>query len=91
MKGLRFKSINDFKLKIRSNRSNGDASCKEDENIVDTLRSIKNKIDVVNSNLNNVEDPELIEGYVYELKSLHVKYDYLIAVCKERGLTADFY
>jgi hypothetical protein len=91
MKRVRFKSIEDIKLKIRSNISTGEEECKEDVNLVDALKSVKKMIDVVNSNLNSIDDPQLIEGYVYELKSLHVKYDYLIVVCKQRGLTADFY
>jgi hypothetical protein len=91
MKQLRFESVKDLKLKVRSSASNGGDSDQEDLSLLAAVKGVKNMIDIVNSNLNNIDDPMLIEGYVYELKSLHVKYDYLIIQCKQRGLTADFY
>ncbi|MCL2703742.1 MAG: YaaL family protein [Defluviitaleaceae bacterium] len=91
MKQLKFGSIKDLRLKIRSSQSTGDKVCTEDMRLVDAVKCIKNKIDIANSNFDSIDDPLLIEGLVYELKSLHVKYDYLIVQCKQRGITVDFY
>ena len=91
MKQLKFGSIRDLRLKIRSVQSSENKISPEDVRLVEAVNSVKDELDIVNSNLNSVSDPQLIEGLVYELKSLHVKHDYLIVQCKERGITADFY
>ena len=91
MRRLRFGSMGELPLKVRSRFSDGEDTHPMDVSLIDTVKSVKNQIDVVNAQLNSAADPQLIEGLVYELKSLHVKFDYLIAQCKERGVTADFY
>lgn len=90
MKDLRFETIDDIKKKVRSRYATGNAPCETDISLVDAISTIRERIDVTVSNLNNATDPLLIEGYVYELKSLNMKYDYFLKQCKERGITADF-
>ena len=91
MKDAKFETIKNLKLKVRSRQSDDETTDPSDLALVAAIDGIKAQIDIINSNLDHVDDPMLIESYVYELKALHVKYDYLIIQCKNRGITADFY
>lgn len=91
MKDAKFETIKDLKLKVRSRQSDDEMAGADDVSLVAAIQAVNAQIDVINTNLNNVSDPMLIESYIYELKALHVKFDYLTKQCKERGVTADFY
>ncbi len=63
---------------------------REDKEILDTLKSLRDDLDSVHKNLDCVTDPALIDSYIYELKALQMKYKYFLGVCKERGIVAGF-
>jgi predicted nucleic acid-binding OB-fold protein len=91
MKQLRFESFEDIKKKVRSNYGNDGAPDAEAIELVQTVEMVRSKIDNLNANLNDAVDPLLIEGFIYELKALHTKYEFFLKKCKEQGLTVDFY
>lgn len=91
MKQLRFESIRDIKKKVRSNYGNDGAPDAEAIDLVKSVELVRSKIDNLNANLNDATDPLLIDGFVYELKALHTKYEFFLKKCKEHGLTVDLF
>ena len=90
MKNMKFDTLKDLKLKIRSRHSREKNIDQMDETLVSSIQSVREQIDIINTNLDHVDDPMIISSYIYELKALHTKYDYLLKQCKNRGITADF-
>jgi hypothetical protein len=58
------------------------------DRVVDLLRTLEDKLEAIQSNLDNVTEPDLIDSYVFELKALHMRYDYYIKLCKSVGADA---
>ena len=90
MKNIRFGSTRDLKLKIRSRYSDATNECPDDVRLFNAIKETREQIETVDSMFNSIDDPLLIESSVFQLKALYVKYDFLLSLCKERGLTADF-
>lgn len=72
-------------------RKNGSGLSEEDKSLVMLIESLQSDMEKTNSNLDYETEPLLIDGYIYELKSLTAKYEYCIKLCKERGLVAGLY
>ena len=53
------------------------------------LEKTKKELSQAYDNLNFVLDADLIDSYIYEVKAMQVKYDYLLKKAKERGLIQD--
>jgi len=87
---IKFSGIKDIRLRVRSNGNIDDAEDMDDRRLLDAVAHVKERMDVANANMNHVSNQLLIESYIYELKSLHIKYDYLLLECKKRGMTAEF-
>lgn len=58
----------------------------ENNDILKKLNEIEVLIDTNNNIFNYATEPELIDGVIYELNSLHKKYTYYIKMCKDRGI-----
>ncbi len=58
------------------------------EEVLKKLDEIHLLIESANSIFEYVTDPELIDGIIYELNSLHKKYSFYIRICKERGIVS---
>lgn len=71
-----------FKNKIKN-------ESEDDEQIKNMLESIKRELEFVHRSFDYITDDALIDSYIYEIKSLNMKYQYYIKLCKERGLIAE--
>jgi len=58
----------------------------EDKSVLTTLENLKDELAVMHQNLDYVTDEALIDSYIYELKAIHMKYQYYIKICKEKGI-----
>lgn len=63
----------------------------DDKDILKNIKKLKLQMDCVYDQLNFVTDETLIDGYVYEMKSIHMKYNYYINLCKQRGLAVELF
>ena len=52
------------------------------ENLVTSIKEVKEKLAIVSEHYNIAEDNDLVEALIYEEKSLKARYDYLIKQCK---------
>jgi len=58
----------------------------EDLRILKTLDQIKDDLSLAHQNFDETTNETLIDVYIYEIKSLHMKFKYYHEICKERGL-----
>ena len=61
----------------------------DDREVLAALDQLKLDLEYVHRNLDTVTNPVLIDSYIYEIKSLHMKYQFYLRLCKEKGLTAE--
>ncbi len=61
----------------------------ESQEILIGLKEVKQNLDMVYMNFEYATDAALIDCYIYELKSLQMKYEYLMQRAKEKGLQAE--
>lgn len=59
----------------------------EDKELLLNLKEVKSNIDIAYMNFENATDNNLIDSYIYELKALQMRYEYLMKRIKARGLT----
>ena len=69
--------------KGKKERLNGD-----DALLLTTLEQLRSDLAHVHNSLDAVTDPLLIDGLIFEMNSIHLKYQFYMKLCKERGLTA---
>lgn len=74
---------NIFKILVGKNKIED-----EDKEILTGLKEIKQNLDMVYMKFEYATDTALIDCYIYELKSLQMKYEYLMQRAKEKGLQA---
>lgn len=60
----------------------------EGENLLLAIKEIQSRLDYARQSFENVTDEALIDSYIYEIRGLHKKYEYLLREAKEMGLTA---
>lgn len=60
----------------------------EDKELLLSLATVKQNLDLVYMNFEYATDTALIDCYIYELKALQMKYEYLMQKVKARGLQA---
>lgn len=77
-----------MRLPSRLYKQADDAPSAEDMEVVVMLEKLSKDIELIESNLNNVTDPVLIESFIYELKALHIRHGYYLQLCKNRGIAA---
>lgn len=74
---------NIFKILVSKNKIED-----EDKEILTGLKEVKQNLDMVYMKFEYATDTALIDCYIYELKSLQMKYEYLMQRAKEKGLQA---
>ena len=77
------RSLSD-RLKRKKNGLTG-----EDVFVLTTLEQLKGDLAHVHHSLDTVTDPMLIDGYIYEMNAIHMKYQFYMKLCKARGLVAE--
>lgn len=55
--------------------------------IIVAIRDVCGAIDAVQSRFQIENDPDLIEGCIFELESLRAQYRYLLRTAREKGIT----
>ena len=61
----------------------------EGEKILFSLHDIERRLSCVRAAFDNATEEALIDSYIYEIISLHKKYEYFLCAAREMGLTAD--
>ena len=56
--------------------------------IIESIRSVCERMDVVQSQFEVETDPDLIEATIYELQSLRARYRYLLKTARMQGITS---
>lgn len=74
----------DIKMKGRKViKINRKKTTKEQDDIIELLEQVQKDIDNVYSKFEYVTDEYLIDSYVYELKALQMRYQYLLKLAKQ--------
>lgn len=63
----------------------------DDREIVEILQLLKEDLTYVHHCLDLTTDPILIDSYIYEIQAIHLRYQFYMQQCKERGLTGYAY
>jgi len=63
----------------------------EDLEFLEALEILKEDLAFAHNCLDGITDPILIDGYIYEIQAIHMKYQYYLQRCKEKGLVADMF
>lgn len=67
-----------------------DKADREQAEIIEELEFIQNRIDANETMFNLASDEEIIDAMIYEQKSLHSRYAYLLKIAKEKGIKVNF-
>ena len=55
--------------------------------IIESIRDVCAAIDTVNNRFQLENDPDLIEGCIYELEALRAQYRYLLRTARQQGIS----
>ncbi len=55
--------------------------------LIEEIYKTKSALDAAYSNFENVTEPDLIDCYIYELKSVQMRYRFLLRQVKENGVS----
>ena len=58
----------------------------EDRELLLALEAVKKNLETVYINFEYATDNALIDSYIYEVKALQLKYEYIIKEIKQRGI-----
>lgn len=72
-----------YKKKPRSKKQKNRS---EDQELVKILEGLKTDLDFLYNNFDHVTDPTLIDGTIYEIMALQMKYKYYLRLCKSHGV-----
>ncbi len=56
----------------------------ETEDIVFIIKGLERELEFIHASLDNVTDPSLIDSFVFELKAIHMRYEYYMRICKDK-------
>jgi hypothetical protein len=62
------------------------AQTQEDEEIIEAVNVIRRELDFLHNRYDNTSDAILIESLIYEIKAAHMKYQYYLNLCKDKGI-----
>lgn len=85
MRRIKFDSYTAIRKIVRCHDSSADACM-----LVETADTLQKQMTAINTILDEVTDPLLIDSFSYELKGLELRYQYISSLCKECGVTVDF-
>ncbi len=60
-----------------------DPLCQVREQLEQEIERLQQSLETVNSNFDNVSDPDLVDSYIYELNALSFRYKYLLRQMRE--------
>ena len=63
----------------------------EDKTIITALEQLKNELDLIHRTLDVINDPVLIDSFIYEMNAKNMRYKYYLNLCKEKGLIGDLF
>lgn len=63
----------------------------EDIFILATLEKLKKDLDTIHRSLDAVDDPDLIDSFIYELNAVNMRYTVYLRMCKDKGLISDIF
>lgn len=58
------------------------------QNLVDLVRSLEDKMEQTENQLNYVTDDLLIDSLIFELEALNKRYSYYLRLCRELNVSA---
>lgn len=61
----------------------GVITTKQEQELIQSIQRAKDEIDTVYNNFQYATDPYMIDSYIYELKALQMKYEYLLKCAKQ--------
>lgn len=73
-------------LKSMMNKEKNMDLTQEDRELLLALESVKKNLDTVYINFEYATDHALIDSYIYEVKALQLKYEYIMKEIKQRGI-----
>ena len=59
---------------------------REDIEIVEALEAVKSDMEFLHNCFDHTTDAVLVDSLIYELKAAHLKYQYYLNLCKEKGI-----
>lgn len=59
--------------------------------MLETMKSINQRIALANDRLNYATDNDLIDSLIYEIKALQTQYTYYNKICKSMGIISPFF
>ena len=62
----------------------------EDMEIVESLRAVKSDMEFLHNCFDHTTDAILIDSLTYEIKALHLRYEFYLSLCKEKGIVHGF-
>ncbi len=63
----------------------------EEKEILLALKNLQRELDLAHSNFEQATDPLLIDSWIYQIMSMHKRYQFYLGQCKEKGLNAGGY
>ncbi len=63
---------------------------REQSEVMEELENLRERIEANEAMFNLASDNELIEAMIYEQKSLHARFAYLLKTAKEKGIRIEF-
>ena len=69
-------------------KRNKNALLEDDMLVLSTLEQIQVDLDYIYKSLDEVNDPILIDSFIFEMNALNMRYTFYLNICKERGLVA---
>ncbi|PKM95354.1 MAG: DUF2508 domain-containing protein [Firmicutes bacterium HGW-Firmicutes-1] len=57
--------------------------------IILSIEKVKKALECAYANFDFVSEPELVDSYIYEVKAIQLKYQYLIQQAKSLGIISD--
>jgi hypothetical protein len=58
----------------------------EDEQILEAVNTLRRELDQLHNRYDNISDAILVESLIYEIKAAHMKYQYYLNLCKDKGI-----
>jgi hypothetical protein len=58
----------------------------EDEQILEAVNTIRRELEQLHNRYDNISDAILVESLIYEIKAAHMKYQYYLNLCKDKGI-----
>lgn len=63
----------------------------EQDEIIISIEKVKKALECAYSNFEFVTEPELVDSYIYEVKAMQLKYEYLLHQAKTLGIIVNKY